>query len=172
MEPSNLLEVSGLSVSVGTAAQPTQLLSGLSFVLARGETLAIVGESGSGKSVTALSIMRLIEYGGGVISGGSISFARAQGAAVDLAQLPEAAMRDIRGAEISMIFQEPMTSLNPVMTVGDQIAEAVAQHQGKGPKEARAIALSMLELVRIPGPATGPGPLPPSALRRHAPGAS
>jgi glutathione transport system ATP-binding protein len=152
METHNLLEVSGLSVAVGHSLRPVPLVSDLTFSIPRGKALAIVGESGSGKSVTALSIMRLIEYGGGSITAGSIAFRRQKGAAVDLAQVPESTMRRIRGAEISMIFQEPMTSLNPVLSVGDQIAEAVAQHQGKSPTQARAVALSMLELVRIPSP--------------------
>jgi glutathione transport system ATP-binding protein len=122
----------------------------LSFHVDRGETLAIVGESGSGKSVTSLSLMRLVEHGGGRIVGGRMLFRRRQGDVLDLAQADAATMRSIRGADIAMIFQEQMTSLNPVFTAGDQIAESVRVHQGKDAAAARAEALRMLELVRIP----------------------
>ena len=98
----------------------------------RGETLAIVGESGSGKSVTALALMRLVEHGGGRIVGGSMCVPRRSGEALDLARRRRAAMRSIRGADIAMIFQEPMTSLNPVFTVGDQIAESIRAAPGPG----------------------------------------
>ena len=104
----------------------------LSFHVDRGETLAIVGESGSGKSVTSLSLMRLVEHGGGAHHRRPHArSARRDGDVLDLAQASDATMRGIRGADIAMIFQEPMTSLNPVFTVGDQIAEAIALHQGK-----------------------------------------
>jgi len=122
----------------------------LSLTIGRGETVAVVGESGSGKSVTALSVMRLVEHGGGRIVGGSIGFQRPRGGRVDLAQAAPATLRAIRGAEIAMIFQEPMTSLNPVFTVGDQIAESIRLHQGKDAAAARAEALAMLDQVRIP----------------------
>ncbi|EAY65100.1 ATPase component of ABC transporter with duplicated ATPase domains [Burkholderia cenocepacia PC184] len=122
----------------------------VSFHVDRGETLAIVGESGSGKSVTSLALMRLVEHGGGEITSGRIAFRRRGGALVDLARASAATMRGIRGADIAMIFQEPMTSLNPVFTVGDQISEAIALHQSKGAAEARAEALRLLDLVRIP----------------------
>jgi len=122
----------------------------VSFHVDRGETLAIVGESGSGKSVTSLALMRLVEHGGGAITNGRIAFRRRGGALVDLAQASGATMRGIRGADIAMIFQEPMTSLNPVFTVGDQISEAIALHQSKSASEARAETLRLLELVRIP----------------------
>ncbi len=115
-----------------------------------GETVAIVGESGSGKSVTALSVMRLVEHGGGRIVSGSMRFERPALGTVDLAKANARILREIRGGEIAMIFQEPMTSLNPVFPVGDQVAEAIALHQHKQGSEARAEALRMLELVRIP----------------------
>jgi len=121
----------------------------LGFTIARGETVAVVGESGSGKSVTALAIMRLVEQGGGRIARGAIRFARS-GGTIDLVRAPAATMRAIRGDEIAMIFQEPMTSLNPVMTAGAQIAESIALHQRKERTAARAEALRMLEAVRIP----------------------
>jgi glutathione transport system ATP-binding protein len=122
----------------------------VSFDVGRGETVAIVGESGSGKSVTALSIMRLVEHGGGHITGGAIDFARRDGTRADLAHADGATMRSIRGAEIAMIFQEPMTSLNPVFTVADQIGESIRLHQGMDRAAARAEARRMLDLVRIP----------------------
>src|SRR5207253_3712424 len=105
---------------------------------------------GSGKSVTALSVMRLVEHGGGRIVDGRIDFARPQGETLDLAQASAATLRDIRGAEIAMIFQEPMTSLNPVFTVGDQIGESIRLHQGKDVAAANAETLRMLQQVRIP----------------------
>ncbi|RYZ12544.1 MAG: dipeptide ABC transporter ATP-binding protein [Comamonadaceae bacterium] len=123
---------------------------GLSFHIDRGETLAIVGESGSGKSVTSLALMRLVEYGGGRIVDGRMMFRARDDRVLDLARAGNGAMRAIRGADIAMIFQEPMTSLNPVFTAGDQIAEAIAIHQHKDRKAASAEALRMLELVRIP----------------------
>ncbi len=122
----------------------------LSFHVDAGETLAIVGESGSGKSVTSLSLMRLVEHGGGRIASGRMLFRRRSGDVLDLARAPNARMREIRGAEIAMIFQEPMTSLNPVFTAGDQIAESIRVHQGKSASAAKAEALRMLDLVRIP----------------------
>src|SRR5204863_329822 len=122
----------------------------VSFKVGRGETIAIVGESGSGKSVTALSLMRLGEHGGGTITSGGLEFQRPGGQRIDLAHTDAATMRAIRGAEIAMIFQEPMTSLNPVYTVGEQIAESIRLHQGKDHGTARREALRMLEQVRIP----------------------
>jgi glutathione transport system ATP-binding protein len=122
----------------------------LSFHVDRGETLAIVGESGSGKSVTSLALMRLVEHGGGAITGGAMHLRRRGGALLDLARASSSTMRTVRGADVAMIFQEPMTSLNPVFTVGDQISEAIALHQGKSAAEARAETLRLLDLVRIP----------------------
>jgi glutathione transport system ATP-binding protein len=145
-----VLAVDRLNVEFATADRVVTAVRQLSFGIARGETVAVVGESGSGKSVTALSIMRLVEHGGGRIVGGSLQFARPGGATVDLAQVDAATLRDIRGAEIAMIFQEPMTSLNPVFPVGEQIAESIRLHQRKGVAAARAEALRMLEQVRIP----------------------
>ena len=126
-------------------------VDGLSFDLHEGQTLAVVGESGSGKSVTALSIMRLVELGTRArIQRGEILFRHETGEVVDLVQQSEAAMRLIRGNRISMIFQEPLTSLNPVYTVGNQVAEAVILHQGLTKSEAETRALEMFDLVRIP----------------------
>ena len=146
----NVLEVQGLTVRFDTSERSVVAVKDLGFHVRAGEVLAIVGESGSGKSVTSLSMMRLIEHGGGTIASGTISFTRRNGGKLDLAKAADSVMRTIRGGEISMIFQEPMTSLNPVFSVGTQVAEAVMLHQGLSHAEAEAEALRMLELVRIP----------------------
>ncbi|MBN3796517.1 dipeptide ABC transporter ATP-binding protein [Burkholderia sp. Ac-20392] len=145
-----VVAVDDLSVTFRREGATFDAVRNVSFHVDRGETLAIVGESGSGKSVTSLALMRLVEHGGGAITNGRIAFRRRGGALVDLAQASGATMRGIRGADIAMIFQEPMTSLNPVFTVGDQISEAIALHQSKSMSEARAETLRLLELVRIP----------------------
>jgi glutathione transport system ATP-binding protein len=145
-----VLDVEGLTVEFVTTDRRVVAVRDLSFAVGKGETVAIVGESGSGKSVTALSAMRLVEHGGGRIVSGRMPFVRRDGSRVDLATADAATMRAIRGAEIAMIFQEPMTSLNPVFTIGDQIAESIRLHQGKDRGAARAEALRMLEQVRIP----------------------
>ncbi len=141
-----LLSVRDLQVGFGA----TEVVHGVSFDLAAGETLAVVGESGSGKSVTALSINRLVDFGGGRVTGGRIAFRAADGRVIDLAAAPERVLRRVRGAEIGMIFQEPMTSLNPVQTVGAQIAEAFRLHRGLEGAAARAAARRMLDRMRIP----------------------
>ena len=146
----NVLEVQGLTVRFDTSERSVVAVKDLGFHVRAGDVLAIVGESGSGKSVTSLSVMRLIEHGGGTIASGKISFTRRNGGKLDLAKAADSVMRTIRGGEISMIFQEPMTSLNPVFSVGTQVAEAVMLHQGLSHAEAEAEALRMLELVRIP----------------------
>jgi peptide/nickel transport system ATP-binding protein len=143
MEP--ILTVSDLRTHFFTRDGVTRAVDGVSFHVDPGETLGIVGESGCGKSVTALSVMRLLPAGLGRTVGGSVMFG-----GQDLTRLDEAAMRKIRGNRIAMVFQEPMTSLNPVLSVGDQIAEAVMIHQGKSRAEAWARAEEMLSLVRIP----------------------
>ncbi|MHB8668909.1 MAG: ABC transporter ATP-binding protein, partial [Burkholderiales bacterium] len=144
----NILEVAGLQTFFFTRTGIVKAVDDISFTLRRGETLALVGESGCGKSMTALSIMRLVPTPPGRIVGGSV---RLDGR--DLLQLGEDAMRDVRGNEISMIFQEPMTSLNPVMTIGDQIGEAIRLHQDLPGSAVAAKAVEMLRLVRIPEPA-------------------
>ena len=146
----NVLEVQGLTVRFDTSERSVVAVKDLGFHVRAGEVLAIVGESGSGKSVTSLSVMRLIEHGGGTIASGKISFTRRNGGKLDLAKAADSVMLTIRGGEISLIFQEPMTSLNPVFSVGTQVAEAVMLHQGLSHAEAEAEALRMLELVRIP----------------------
>jgi len=140
-----LLSVKDLEVTFKTEDGIVRAVNGLSLSLEAGETLGIVGESGSGKSVTALSIMRLIAMPPGRIESGSIEFN-----GQDLLQVGESQMRQIRGNKISMIFQDPMTSLNPVLTVGDQIAEAIMLHQHKHKREAMKRAVEMLNVVRIP----------------------
>jgi oligopeptide/dipeptide ABC transporter ATP-binding protein len=150
LAPGPLLRVSHLRTHFASDAGLVKAVEDVSFTLAAGETLAVVGESGSGKSVTSLSIMGLIADPPGRIAGGEILFRTRSGPVVDLARLPAAALRKLRGRDIAMIFQEPMTSLNPVFSVGDQIAEAAVLHLGMGRAEARRRALEMLELVEIP----------------------
>ncbi len=145
-----LLAVDGLTVEFASAERRVVAVRDVGFVVARGETVAVVGESGSGKSVTALSIMRLVEQGGGRITAGTMRFTRNGATTTDLARASPSAMRAIRGDDIAMVFQEPMTSLNPVMTAGNQIAESIRLHQKKDAAAARAEALRMLEQVRIP----------------------
>ncbi|MBO2519489.1 MULTISPECIES: ABC transporter ATP-binding protein [Limnochorda] len=142
-----LLELQDLKTYFFTEDGVVPAVDGVSFGVDRGGSLGVVGESGCGKSVTALSIMRLIPQPPGKIVGGKILFN-----GEDLVQKKESEMRRIRGNEISMIFQEPMTSLNPVFTVGDQIMEAIILHQKLSKKEARERAIEMLRLVGIPDP--------------------
>jgi peptide/nickel transport system ATP-binding protein len=142
-----LLEVAALQTFFYTRHGIVKAVDGVSFSVRPAETLAIVGESGCGKSVTALSLMRLVPDPPGRIVGGTVKLAGA-----DLLALDEEAMRDVRGKDISMIFQEPMTSLNPVMTVGKQIAEALLLHEGLSRAAAQRKAVEMLRLVRIPEP--------------------
>ncbi|MBS0466416.1 MAG: dipeptide ABC transporter ATP-binding protein [Proteobacteria bacterium] len=145
-----VLAVSDLSIRFASSERTVDAVRKLSLHVDRGETLAIVGESGSGKSVTSLALMRLVEHGGGKIIHGSALLRRRSGQVLDVARATQAQMRDVRGADVAMIFQEPMTSLNPVFTAGDQIAESIRVHQGMDRAGARAEALRMLELVRIP----------------------
>ena len=142
-----VLDVKGLQTVFFTNSGLFKAVDDVSFSVRRGETLAIVGESGCGKSVTALSIMRLVPNPPGKIVGGSVMLE-----GTDLLDLDESEMRAIRGDRISMIFQEPMTSLNPVMRIGDQITEAVRLHRAMTQKEAWKQAVEMLRLVRIPVP--------------------
>ncbi len=143
-----VLEVNNLKTVFFTNSGLFKAVDDLSFCVKRGETLAIVGESGCGKSVTALSLMRLVPDPPGRIVGGTIALE-----GTDLMTLDEPEMRKVRGNRISMIFQEPMTSLNPVMRIGDQIVEAVRLHRSMSSQEARDVAIEMLRLVRIPEPA-------------------
>ena len=141
-----------LKVKFETQDGPIQAVKGVSFEIAAGETVAIVGESGSGKSVSSLSLMRLVEYGGGEISGGRLMFDRGATGQVDLRNMTPKEMRSIRGCEIGMIFQEPMTSLNPVFTVRRQLTEGLRLHMGMSKAQANARAIELLRKVRIPEP--------------------
>lgn len=147
---SAVLEVNNLSVDFVSSEHTVHAVKNLSFSISKGQTLAIVGESGSGKSVTSLSIMRLVENGGGIITSGQMLFTANKKPRVDLVKLSSRDLRKIRGADMAMIFQEPMTSLNPVFTVGEQIAESIRLHQGLSNSAAMAEALRMLDQVRIP----------------------
>jgi len=144
----SLLEVENLKTHFFTRDGVVRAVDGVSFTIQPGETLALVGESGCGKSVTSLSILRLIASPPGRIVAGRLLFQNR-----NLLDLDEAAMRDIRGNEIAMVFQEPMTSLNPVLTVGRQIAEALVLHRGLAYGAAIERAIEMLRLVNIPEPA-------------------
>jgi oligopeptide/dipeptide ABC transporter ATP-binding protein len=144
---SALLEVRDLRTYFASDYGEFRAVDGVSFTLDSGRTLGIVGESGCGKSVTALSIMGLVPQPPGRIAGGEILFD-----GVDLLKLPPDAMRELRGDRISMIFQEPMTSLNPVFTIGDQIAEGILRHRAMSREAATERAIEMLRRVRIPSP--------------------
>ncbi len=142
-----LLSIRGLRTYFHTDEGLIKAVDDVSFDIHPGQALGVVGESGSGKSVTALSVMRLIQIPPGEILAGEAIFRGA-----DLLRLPEARMRHIRGNEIAMIFQDPMTSLNPLMTIGDQICEAIILHQKLGKRDARDVGVEMLKKVRIPLP--------------------
>jgi oligopeptide/dipeptide ABC transporter ATP-binding protein len=142
-----LLEVRGLQTEFRTGAGVVRAVDGISYTVDAGETVAIVGESGSGKSVEALSIMRLIPNPPGRIVAGEVLFDGR-----DLRKLPEEEMREVRGRDIGMVFQEPMTSLNPVLTIGRQITETLEQHQGANREAAEKRAVELLEMVGIADP--------------------
>lgn len=142
-----LLHLDKLTTTLTTARGPAAAVDGVDLTLRRGETVGVVGESGCGKTMLALSILRLVPNPPGKITGGQVFF---QGR--DLLALSEKDMRAVRGNAISMIFQEPMTSLNPVFTVGEQIAEALRLHQGRGQEQALAEAAGLLKLVGLPQP--------------------
>jgi oligopeptide/dipeptide ABC transporter ATP-binding protein len=150
-----VLELRGLRTEFRIGGAWHAAVRDVSLAVARNETLAVVGESGSGKSVMALSVLRLLPQAGARHGGGQVLLE-----GVDLATLPEKQMARLRGDAIAMIFQEPMTSLNPTMTVGDQIAEAIRQHRGLPWREARKLALHALEEVRIPAAASRYGDYP------------
>ncbi|WP_182056414.1 glutathione ABC transporter ATP-binding protein GsiA [Pantoea sp. ME81] len=147
--PEQVLAVRDLNVRFEHEGRITEAVRNLSLDLHRGETLALVGESGSGKSVTSLALMRLIQQAGGDVSG-EIQLRRRNGEVLDVMRASASQMRKVRGADMAMIFQEPMTSLNPVFTVGEQIAESIRLHQSKSHQQAQAEARRMLDLVRIP----------------------
>ena len=147
-----IAEIQGLRVEFQTKDGPVVGVSDVSFDIKSGETVCVVGESGSGKSVSSLSLMRLVEFGGGEITGGRLLFSRKDADEVDLAQTEPKLMRSIRGNEIGMIFQEPMTALNPVFTVERQLTEGLRLHKGLSKAEASAKALNLMHEVRIPEP--------------------
>jgi oligopeptide/dipeptide ABC transporter ATP-binding protein len=140
----NILEIKGLSTHFHTRAGVVKAVDDVSFAIERGSTVALVGESGSGKSVTSLSVMRLVQPPGKIVAGEILFNGK------DLVKAGDEEMRRLRGAEIAMIFQDPMTSLNPVYTVGDQIAEAVKLHENLSKKPAWAKAVEMMQRVKIP----------------------
>ncbi|MFS7188404.1 dipeptide ABC transporter ATP-binding protein [Serratia proteamaculans] len=150
LPPQRVLSVRDLSIQFHQQGDTLDAVRNLSFDVDRGETLAIVGESGSGKSVTSLALMRLVEQGGGNIVSGAMPFRRRNGEVLDLARARQGTLRTVRGADMAMIFQEPMTSLNPVFPVGEQIAESLRLHQAMDHRAAKQAALQMLDLVRIP----------------------
>ena len=145
-ERENILVVNNLQTSFATEGGEVRAVDGVSFTVPKGQTIGIVGESGSGKSITSLSILRLLASNG-KIKGGEILFK-----GTDLVKLTDKEMRTLRGNQISMIFQEPMTSLNPVFTVGQQISETIMIHKKVSKKEAMALSIDMLKLVGIPSP--------------------
>lgn len=151
MKPENILEIHDLEVHFRTLDGIVRGIDGVSLTIRKGETLGVVGESGCGKSVTAHSIMRLLPKRLASIPRGEVWFRRENGDEIDLTKIDPggSTMRDIRGNEIAMIFQEPMTSLSPLHTIGDQITEAIILHQQVDKKEAEERAVSMLESVRI-----------------------
>ncbi len=140
-----LLSVRDLKVTFATGGRTVRALDGVNFEIEEGQTFGLVGETGCGKSVTALSVLRLIPHPPGRIAGGEIHFR-----GKNLLTLSDEEIRSIRGKEISMIFQEPMTSLNPVFRIGDQISEVIRMHQGLSPAAAWSKAVEMLDKVRIP----------------------
>jgi glutathione transport system ATP-binding protein len=150
LDSQQVLAVHNLNIAFQEERRPVPAVKHLSFSLKRGETLAIVGESGSGKSVTALSLMRLLEQSGTTVECDSMLLRRRSQKVVSLMEMSQSQMQSVRGADMAMIFQEPMTSLNPVFPVGEQIAESIRLHQGLNREEALAEAKRMLEQVRIP----------------------
>ncbi len=150
--PGPVASIRNLRVTFQTKDGPVVGVKDISFDIQPGETVCVVGESGSGKSVSALSLMRLVEFGGGRITGGKLLFDRGDGKPIDMGAAGPDLAREMRGNQIGMIFQEPMTALNPVFTVGRQLAEGLMVHRDLSEKEARAKALDLLKQVRIPEP--------------------
>ena len=144
-----LLEFKNLVTEFHTEGTTVKAVNNISFTLNKGETVGIVGESGSGKSVTSLSAMRLIPSPPGIISGGSIIFHAKNGEKVDLLKISEEKMREHRGNDLAMIFQEPMTSLNPVFTCGDQVLEAIMLHQKLKKDAAKKLTIKLFKKVTL-----------------------
>jgi len=147
-----LLEIEGLTVRFSTDAGVVPAVTDVSFLLHRGETIALVGESGSGKSVTSLAVLRLTPDPPLCTVSGRVVLHDASGRSQDLLRLPEPEMREMRGSRIAMVFQEPMTALNPVLTVGEQVIEPLLYHRGLSRKAAASAAESLLDRVGIPEP--------------------
>ncbi|ULR43552.1 ABC transporter ATP-binding protein [Rhizobium sp. K102] len=145
-----ILDIKGLRTVFRIRSGEVTAVNGIDLSVAAGETLALVGESGSGKSVTSLSVMRLLTRNIGAIAAGSIDLKRKDGTVSNLVSLPEQEMRAIRGNDIGMVFQEPMSSLNPVYTIGDQISEPIRIHRGANRKAAMDAAVALLDSVGIP----------------------
>lgn len=152
MAKETLLEIKNLVTEFRTEDETVKAVNDISFTLSKGETIGIVGESGSGKSVTSLSVMRLIPNPPGKITGGEIIYHSKTKGVIDLVTLSEKEMRELRGNEIAMIFQEPMTSLNPVYTCGDQVMEAILLHQKCSTKEAKEKTIALFNEVQLPRP--------------------
>lgn len=152
MDSNCLLDVKNLKVRFYTEDGAADAVSDVSFAIEKGETLAVIGESGAGKSATGMAIMDLIPASAGVEVGGTVDFRRRDGAVVDLRKLSSRQMRHVRGNEIAMVFQEPMSSLNPVYRIGDQIAASIMRHQHRSRNEARREAADMLDRLGIPDP--------------------
>ena len=148
MQPDEILAIGGLSLSFPTYGGFTSVLHDVSFAVKKGETLAIVGESGSGKTVTMRRVMCLLNNVR--TDSGAITLRKKDGSLLDITHLPASRAREIRGVEMSMVFQEPMTSLNPLFTIGNQLEEAILTHQDIPRREAAQKALELLEIARIP----------------------
>src|SRR5579872_124664 len=147
-----MLSIQGLTIGFDTGNGLTAGVEDIGFEVNRGEMVALVGESGSGKSITALSILNLLPAPPARVLAGRILFTGRDGRTIDLLRQPPAVMRKVRGAGIAMIFQEPMTSLNPVFSCGDQVAEAIRTHRHQGAANARREAIALFEKVRLPDP--------------------
>jgi ABC-type glutathione transport system ATPase component len=155
-----LVAISGLRVEFETRAGTVAGVEDVSFHINPGETVCVVGESGSGKSVTSMSVMRLIDYSGGHIAKGSILFTGTNGRQTDLVKTDASEMRRTRGRDIGMIFQEPMTSLNPVFTIGEQLTEGLREHEGLSKADSAKRAIELMREVRIPEPERRLGQFP------------
>ena len=152
LDTQRVLQVDNLSVDFATQQGAVRAVRNVSFHVDRRETLAIVGESGSGKSVTSLSLMRLIEYGGGTITADGLRLRRRNGETVDMMRASDRQLQSVRGSDIAMIFQEPMTSLNPLQSIEQQVAEVLIEHKGMKRQQARARVLELFKLVGLPNP--------------------
>ncbi|MEL6701211.1 MAG: ATP-binding cassette domain-containing protein, partial [Pseudomonadota bacterium] len=150
LDTSPVADIRNLRVEFETKSGTVVGVKDVSFTINPGETVCVVGESGSGKSVSSLSLMRLVEFGGGKIAGGELLFDRGNGNVEDMRKKPLTAMRDLRGNAIGMIFQEPMTSLNPVFTCGQQVDEALRLHKKLNKKEAKELTLDWFRRVQLP----------------------